>query len=177
MEIYEKVKIKDIIVNLGIQKKIKRSDYLKEGTYPIIDQGKDFIAGYTEDIELLYNGPLPVILFGDHTLVIRIINFPFARGADGTQLLRPNDVFDIWYFYYSLKNLPLESHGYERHFKYLKEKEIPRPPMDIQKKIAEYLKPIDETIINNKIKNLKLLKISDIYLHLIFNGEISLGQE
>ena len=29
--------------------KVKSNDYLREGLYPVIDQGRDFIGGYTNE--------------------------------------------------------------------------------------------------------------------------------
>ncbi|RZK16473.1 MAG: hypothetical protein EOO56_19860 [Hymenobacter sp.] len=47
-------------------KKVKQSDYLASGKFPIIDQGKTFIAGYT-DTDLTIADTPPFIVFGDHT--------------------------------------------------------------------------------------------------------------
>lgn len=33
----------------------------------------------------------PVIVFGDHTRILKYIQFPFAKGADGTQLIISNE--------------------------------------------------------------------------------------
>ena len=71
------------------QPKIKRSAYQESGRYPIIDQSQADIAGYTDDESWLYQGELPVVIFGDHTRVLKFVDFPFCVGADGTQLLRP----------------------------------------------------------------------------------------
>ena len=56
----------------------------------MVDQGRGFIGGYTTDLQAMHDSPLPVIVFGDHTRILKYIDFPFACGADGTQLLRPN---------------------------------------------------------------------------------------
>jgi len=72
------------------KKKIQTSEYRESGLYPIVDQGKEFIAGYTDDKETIHDEDL--IVFGDHTRCFKYCNFPFACGADGTQLLKPNDV-------------------------------------------------------------------------------------
>ena len=45
--------------------KVPRKSYLPEGPVPIVDQGQDFIAGYTT-ADNAYAGELPVVLFGDH---------------------------------------------------------------------------------------------------------------
>jgi type I restriction enzyme S subunit len=67
---------------------IKTSDYQDSGDFPIIDQGKDLIVGYSDKKEKSYKCSKDgVIVFGDHTCIIKFINFDFVVGADGTQIL------------------------------------------------------------------------------------------
>ena len=114
------VLVEDCIQTLRKRHKIKKSEYLPSGAIPVVDQSQDFIAGYIDDTERAYDGQLPVIVFGDHTCTLKYVDFPFAIGAEGTQLIRPTKDFDIRYLYYALRNLSLEHFGYQRHFKYLK---------------------------------------------------------
>ena len=151
------VLIGDYIQTLKQKHKIKRSEYLPSGVVPVIDQGKEFIAGYINDGERAYNGQLPVIVFGDHTCIIKYVDFPFAIGAQGTQLIRPTKDFDIRYFYYSLRNLSLEHFGYQRHFKYLKTSKVFCPPIHAQRKIAAVLNAYDDLIENNT-RRIKILE-------------------
>jgi type I restriction enzyme S subunit len=129
--------------------KIQKRDYLPEGQLPIIDQGSEFIGGWADDLDLAYRGELPVVVFGDHTCCFKYVDRPFAVGADGTQILRPSDDWDVRYFYYCLLTTSLEQFGYQRHFKYLKEAEIPLRPMDEQRRIAVILSAYDDLIENN----------------------------
>ena len=73
------------VTKLG--KKIKTDEYHSSGKHPIIDQGQEVIAGYT-DLEdgLLEN--VPAIVFGDHTRIVKYIDKPFFLGADGVKVLR-----------------------------------------------------------------------------------------
>ena len=48
----------------GGNPKVQRKDYLSEGDLPVIDQGQEFIAGFT-DAKNVYCGKLPVVVFGD----------------------------------------------------------------------------------------------------------------
>jgi len=48
-------------------KKIKQSDYKKNGLFQIIDQGKEPVAGYTDNVNLVNAKLSPIIIFGDHT--------------------------------------------------------------------------------------------------------------
>ena len=51
--------------------------YLKEGKYPVVDQGQSLIAGYTNNEPNAYQGELPIIIFGDHTRAVKFIDFKF----------------------------------------------------------------------------------------------------
>ena len=66
--------------------KIPQGKYQKAGKYPIVDQGAEFIAGYSDDGKKLYSGDLPVVVFGDHTRIFKFVDFHFSLGADGTKI-------------------------------------------------------------------------------------------
>jgi len=126
--------------------KIPQGKYKKVGRYPIVDQGASFVAGYTDDKSKLYSGCLPVIVFGDHTRIFKFVDFSFSLGADGTKLIQPKDFLNPKYFYYYLCSLIIESKGYNRHYKYLKEKFIAFPEKPEQQKIAFVLSKIQQAI-------------------------------
>lgn len=146
-----------LLDKVGRQPKIKRSAYQEHGRFPIVDQSQSNIAGYTDDESWLYRGELPVVVFGDHTRILKYVDFPFCVGADGTQLLRPTEGTDIRYFYYAIRNVDLTNYGYERHFKYLKEEEIPVPPLPVQRRVAGILSAYDE-LIENSQRRIKILE-------------------
>ena len=86
-------------------KKVKGEDYLPIGKYPIIDQGQQFISGYSNDDDsvICVKNQDPIILFGDHTKEIKFIETDFVPGADGTQLLRAKSILLPKYFYYAAR--------------------------------------------------------------------------
>ena len=118
--------------------KIKKENYQQHGKYPIIDQGQMYIAGYTDNSTGLYED-CPVIIFGDHTRVIKYVDFPIFLGADGVKLLSKKIDCNMKYVFYFLKSVNLPSDGYSRHFKYLKQIIIPLPDVETQQKIADVL--------------------------------------
>ena len=125
--------------------KVPRQEYLPVGRYPVVDQGQSLIAGYCDDAASLYDGRLPVVVFGDHTRVFKLIAFPFVSGADGTKVLVPDrDLFDPEFMFYALSALGLPSRGYNRHFSLLREKTLPRPPMEEQRAIARVLRSVEK---------------------------------
>jgi len=151
---WRKVKLGEIMTTARVNfEKVKTSEYKQTGRLPIFDQGSDAIAGYTDNPKAEYKGKSPAILFGDHTLKLKIAEPPFAIGADGIQILEPDeDMLDRKFFYYAVKGLKVRSYGYERHLKYLRELEIVCPSITEQKRIADILSAFDDKIeLNNKI--------------------------
>ena len=124
-------------------KQIKKGDYLEEGAYPVIDQSTEFIAGY-QNCEP--NMSFPVIIFGDHTRIVKWIDFPFLTGADGTQAIYVSKLVFPKFGYYALKNVDLPNLGYSRHMRELKRAQFLIPPLTEQKRIAEVLGSVDESI-------------------------------
>lgn len=124
--------------------KIPQNEFQDEGEYPIIDQGAEYIAGFTGDSSKIYKGELPVIIFGDHTRIFKFVDFPFALGADGTKILVPKKLLHPKYFYFFLNRLIIENHGYSRHYKFLKDKQIVIPPLPTQKKISAVLEKAEK---------------------------------
>lgn len=138
-------KLGDVLEKSGvIPAKIKRDEYQKIGKYPVVDQGENLIAGYIDDKGKLYQGDLPVIIFGDHTRILKYIDFPFAFGADGIKILRPQEILLPKFFYYALIFNPVANQGYKRHFSLLTQTKIPVPPLETQKQIVERLDKIAE---------------------------------
>ena len=84
--------IQESIQSLSIKAKIPNKQYLDQGKYPIIDQGQEFIGGYTND-ETGVISQLPVIVFGDHTRVFKYVDFPFVAGADGVKIFQAKSFF------------------------------------------------------------------------------------
>jgi len=75
-EIQELLKDK-IISTISPPKKLTKKYYKNDGKFPIIDQGQNFIVGYTDDENAVVKKDQYVI-FGDHTEAIKYIDFAFA---------------------------------------------------------------------------------------------------
>lgn len=132
---------------VGRQNKIPAKDIAEVGSYPVIDQGQEIVAGYCDDESKLIDFNLPLIVFGDHTRCFKYVDFPFVLGADGTKVLLPNkELYDPRFYYFALLSLELPSRGYNRHFKSLKERSLPLPPLPEQKKIAHILSTVQRAI-------------------------------
>ncbi len=136
----------DCIDPIRIPAKINRKDFLPVGAYPIISQEVDFINGYWNNEIDVIKISTPIVIFGDHTKIFKFIDFDFVQGADGVKVLSPKDFLIPKYFYYQLLSLPLESLGYARHYKMLKEQKIFVPDKAIQQKVIERLDQIFDRI-------------------------------
>ncbi len=134
-------------VSLAGKIKIQTRDYRPSGRFPVIDQGQTKIAGWTDDENAIIDSGLPFIVFGDHTRVLKYVDFPFARGADGTQLLKPKEGIDPLFFYYACRAIDLPGRGYNRHFSILKEKSVSYPENSKeQSQIGGILRSIEQAI-------------------------------
>lgn len=144
--------------------KTLQTEYLKNGSVAIVDQGKALIAGFTNDEKRICKSELPVIVFGDHTKCFKFVDFPFAIGADGVKVLKPKIKADEKFLFYYLKSIRLPNAGYDRHFKYLRRTEVLLPPLSEQKRIAEVL---DKANALREKRRLALRKI-DALLQSVF---------
>jgi type I restriction enzyme S subunit len=138
--------------------KIKKEDYNSTGEFPIIDQGQNFIGGFTDDMSMITNWGQPVIVFGDHTKIFKYVDFPFAIGADGVKVLTLKDPsFNTKYYYFFLRSLKLTDAGYSRHYKFLKESKLPLPiNLSDQLHIANLLSKA-ENLISQRKQSIALL--------------------
>ena len=138
---------------------INSTEYLEKGDFPVIDQGKKFIVGYTNDKNKLFNNN-GVIIFGDHTRKLKYIDFDFIVGADGVQLIRTKVNYDNKFFYYQLLSKKIPNTGYNRHFKFLLKITFYVPSAIEQQKITEVLSNADKEIelLNKELYEIKQQK-------------------
>jgi type I restriction enzyme M protein len=147
---YEMVKIEDLIKDVKYTTKIQKAEFLSKGKFPIIDQSENEIAGYWNNENDLYNITKPIVIFGDHTRKFKYIDFDFVLGADGVKILHPIETLNTKYFYYCLKSIELQNLGYSRHWKELKNKKIPLPPLSIQQEIVSKIEQYEKIIAGAK---------------------------
>lgn len=170
---WKKEKVGNLLGNVSRTKQIKATEYLAEGRIPIVDQSRDFIAGYTNDNDSLVDVGVPVIVFGDHTRILKYIQFPFAKGADGTQLIvSKENCMPQSLFYLSLVAVDLSNYHYARHYKYLKAEQIIVPNIDIATKFDKIVSTIFLKIQNLRKTNIKLSQARDRLLPKLMSGEL-----
>ena len=157
-------------------KKIKRKEFLNEGLHPIISQEKENINGYWDKSDDLFKVNKPVVIFGDHTKILKYIDFDFVLGADGVKILLANENINSKYLFYFLQNMDLGDLGYARHYRLLKEIQISYPKSLPQQKhiVATLDKAFAamDTAKANAEKNLQNAKeLFESYLQNIFENK------
>lgn len=175
---WERKKIGDLISKTQRTKQVPTNCYQSVGSIPIIDQSKNYIAGYTDDEECKVSVEIPYIVFGDHTRVLKFIPFSFAKGADGTQLIMTNDLKKMpqSLFYNSLKHVDLSNYSYARHFKYLKEEQILVPTELIADRFDSFASKWYKAIQQCRKEINILTEARDRLLPKLISGEISVDK-
>ncbi len=156
---WNSIQFSEIIKNIPLTgKKLKEKEYLKKGKLPVIDQGQNFIGGFTNNEKLQVFCNLPVIIFGDHTKISKFIVQEFVAGADGIKVLEPYSQLNSKYIYYFTKIVSLPVKGYARHFQYLAKSTIPISPLQEQKRIVEKIEELFSNIdiIKSTLETTKL---------------------
>lgn len=169
-------KLGSLLAKVPKSRKLKADEYQNQGKYPVIDQSRSFIAGYTDDGEAILELE-SAIVFGDHTRIVKFINFNFARGADGTQILLSNDNRVPQHLLYQLvQAIDLSDYHYARHYKYLKDTDVIIPTESIannyELKAKSYFDQI--LLLRNQIDLLK--EARDILLPRLMTGMIDIEQ-
>lgn len=162
---WEYKQLTDIATSITPRIKVDKSDYLLEGPVPIISQEESYISGYWDNLDDItpHNGP--VIIFGDHSRVLKYVDCDFVVGADGVKIISPKDCICAKFLFHFLKWYNIPSLGYSRHFKLIKDATFPVPPREVQERIVAELDKINETIEDCRelLRNLDALAQSLFY--------------
>lgn len=129
----------DLISSISTNtKKIKGKEYLSRGIYPVVDQGQEFISGYFNNSVNVINENNPVILFGDHTRIVKYLDFPFVPGADGVKVFTPANGLNprLLYFLTIYLSHLFPSKGYARHFHHIEKSKVAIPSIETQNILA-----------------------------------------
>ena len=166
----------DCLEDVRYTTKIQRKEFLENGEFPVVSQEAEFINGYWNNSADVFTVAKPVVIFGDHTQVLKYIDFDFVLGADGVKILSPKPFLHPKFFFYALRAAPLKSLGYARHYRLLKELRIYHPHLGQQAAISEQLDALSEetqrleSLYQRKLDALDALKQS--LLHQAFSGAL-----
>ncbi len=169
--------IGNILDKYPTTKRYETKEYLSIGKYPIVDQGDAYIVGFTNENDNLLSR-YPAVLFGDHSTKVKLLDFPFARGADGTQILySKSPLVSQYYLYLVIASLQIPNPGYSRHFKYLKELPIVIPSKSVIDTFTAKIQPLYIEKKENIFANIALTKLRNSLLPLLMNGQVSLNYD
>lgn len=159
--IWQTIPFEDAIQKVKYPQKIAKKDFRANGEFPIISQESDFINGFWDNQENVFKVERPVVVFGDHTKVIKYVDFDFVLGADGVKILQPIEDMNARFLAYYLKSIELPSLGYARHYKLLKDLRLPIPPIEEQLKIVRRLEVFERDVSELRALTEQKLKLID----------------
>ena len=143
---WKTMSVSETTVKVKVPNKIQRKAYLDQGLFPIVSQEAEKINGYWNDESDVVRVVRPIVVFGDHTRALKLIDFDFVVGADGTQLMAPISAIDPHFYFYALRTIDLKGKGYARHYSHLKKCEISFPTeLNEQVQIAENLVQLEDS--------------------------------
>jgi len=161
---------------LSIKDSVFSKNYKKEGKYPIVSQSKELISGYSDNEQLLNKIEKTIIIFGDHTQVVKYIDFDFILGADGTKIITVTEDYHPKFLYYIINSIDLHSNKYARHYSLLRTQVIPfmKDSLVLQENILSFMAHLEnETITHTFYFNRKTeTKITKLQKSLLQAAEL-----
>lgn len=154
-------------------KNVKTKECSPQGKYPVIDQGMDYISGYIDDSSKIIEIDEPVMVFGDHTRIVKWVDFNFVPGADGTKILKALPSFYPRFAYHQLRFLEIPDKGYSRHFKFLKDLDFLVPPFVEQKAIADIIDKLLIQVESTKIRLERVPKLLKQFRQSVLTAAVS----
>ena len=174
---WEVVPLDKCLDKFSVAAKIPKKQFLEQGAFPVISQEADFVNGYWNNVEDVCHVDQPVIVFGDHTQVLKYVDFNFVIGADGVKILKPKDLLNAKFLKYFIQANPFPSLGYARHYRHVKNLEVPLPPLDEQKRIIAILDAalnrVKQIEAHNQSKLADLDELRQSLLQKAFAGELT----
>ena len=143
---WEYKKFENCIVKSPKLKQVKKEAYNNGSQYPIISQEEKFISGYCDDESMVCHIDRPIVVFGDHTRVLKYIDFDFVVGADGVKVIIPIKRIYSKFLLYFLQWYNIPNLGYSRHYKLLKDVMVPIPNCTTQQTIISELDKLNKLI-------------------------------
>lgn len=156
---WEKIPFEKSIEKVKYTTKIPSCNYCGEGMFPIISQEDEYISGFWNNSDDVFRISKPIVIFGDHTRILKYIDFDFVLGADGVKILQPVDSINARFFKLYLELSKIPSLGYSRHYKLLKELNVFTPPLSLQEEFASKIEMIEKQkeLIKESIKETETL--------------------
>ena len=166
---WNSIPFEEAIEKITYTNKIQRSEFLADGSYPIVSQEEGLINGYWNQPADVFKTTRPLTVFGDHTQTLKYVDFDFVLGADGVKILQSKSFLLPKFFHYQLQGLTLKNLGYARHYRLLKEKQVVYPSQPEQGRIVAVLDEAFEELDRVRANCARTLQMAGSLL----NGEVN----
>lgn len=171
---WENASVDEMIEKAPSLKAIKAPDYLNAGKYPIVDQADSLITGYTNDESFLYENKGGCVVFGDVTTYFKYINFPFAKGTDGTKIMiAKNNRIPPLLMFHILRHAELPNIGFARHYMLLRDYRFAVPSKTVCDEYDQFTKPMMDKRASLIKENQELVSLRDFLLPMLMNGQVT----
>jgi len=170
---WEYKRFEDTLEKVKYTKKLQTNEFLSEGRVPIISQEEDYISGFWNNPDDAYKVEKPIVIFGDHSRVIKYVDFDFVLGADGVKILKPIESLNAKFLYHYLKWYNVPNMGYSRHYKFLKEINMPVPPLKEQQQIVSELDLLSGVIEKQKAQLEELDRLAQSIFYDMFGDPVT----
>jgi len=141
---------------------VSDTNYNNNFEIPVLTAGKTFILGYTNELNGVFDNPLPVIIFDDFTTATQFVDFPFKAKSSAMKILKSKGYFaNIKVIFELMQNIRFQAEEHKRYWiSEYQNIEIKIPKPNEQQKIADCLTSLDDLISaqNTKIEALKAHK-------------------
>ena len=114
---------------------VEAGEYVDDGSIPVLTQGAADLDGFTADFTRAFDSKFPLIVFGDHTRVVKLGQPPFAVGPNA-KVLAPTPALMSKFLYYQLQTLLPPSRGYGRHYQFIAKSQLAVAPLEEQERIV-----------------------------------------
>ena len=105
------------------------------------------LRGYS-NLCKVFNHNEPCIIFGDHTRVVKYVDFNFIVGGDGVKILCPKVNTKWSYYIITYVTSQIENKGYSRHYGQLVKFKYLLPPKSEQIRIVQKIEELFASLDN-----------------------------
>ena len=167
---WEVKRIEEVIKKIPVGKKYSSKTAFSEGLVPILDQGRSGVIGYHND-EPGVKASIedPIIVFANHTCYMRLISYDFSA-IQNVFAFKGKECDVFWVYLATLGKQ--EFVEYKGHLPDFLIKEIIVPPDELTELFGKYVKESFSKIFIKDRENSSLVKIRDLLLPRLLNGEI-----
>jgi type I restriction enzyme, S subunit len=165
----------DLVVKQKVGRVYSSKESIGNGRVPILDQKDSGKVGFhNEPPGYIATPDQPVVVFGNHTCVIRLIPYEFSVIQNVFPLL--SDHADTFWLYFALQGKQ-DYEGYKGHWPDFILHQIPVPPKELTAKFGENAKALFQLRWSLDNQAASLERVRDALLPRLISGEVSFPEE